>query len=81
MDIEQFVKQFEEQFDEVKPGTFTSDGPIGDLVEWSSMNLLLAISYIKIEFDVELTLAQLKSCSTLRDLYEAIQEQARIANE
>jgi len=75
MSIEQFVKQFEEQFDDVKPGTFTADGAIGDMVEWSSMNLLLTISFVKIKFDKELTLNQLRSCKTIRDLYKTLPKQ------
>ena len=74
MEIEQFVRQFEEQFDEVRPGTFSADKKIAELVEWSSMNLLVIIAFIKIEFGIELNHRQLKSCETIRDLFTMVNE-------
>ena len=81
MRLEQFVTKLEEQFDELKPGTFSADSPIEEQIEWSSMNLLLVISFIKIEFNVELPLSQMKTCGTLRELYNLVSDMVGRAEE
>jgi len=73
IDINEFVKRIEEDFDEIEPGTLDPDKAIDNLIEWSSMNVLMILSLIKTEFGVNLSADKLKKCNTLRELFNMVQ--------
>ena len=73
MTLNEFIKKFAEEFDETPMSDFTADTKYRQLDEWSSLSGLSIISMIDEEFDKFLTGADLRSVSTIKELYNLIQ--------
>lgn len=73
MTLDEFVTCFAEQFDDTPADVFTADCDFRDNEEWSSLTGLSVIAMIDEEFDKTITGADLRSCKTIRSLYELIQ--------
>jgi len=72
MSLEIFVKQVEEEIEDLEPGTLTADKDYRTIEQWSSMYALILIAMIDTEYDVTITGEDLKKCITLRDLYNTV---------
>jgi acyl carrier protein len=73
LDIENFIKQVEEIFDEeIKPGTLTPKSVLEKQVDITSVNALILMSMVKIEYNVVLEEKELKKCKTIDDLHKII---------
>ena len=73
MDIETFTDNFAGQFDDTPADKIKPETNFRDLNEWSSLIALAIIVMVKKEFQKEITGKEIKSCSTVRSLYELIQ--------
>lgn len=74
MDIEEFTRKLEQEFDELTPGTINPDTDYRTIKGWSSMHALIIIAFVDINFDITLNGAELKETKTIRDLYNIIQK-------
>lgn len=72
MSLDIFVKQVEEEIEDLEPGTLTADKDYREIEQWSSMYALILIAMIDTEYDVTITGEDLKNCITLRDLYTTV---------
>jgi len=70
MDLDQFIRITGEEFN--KTGKFTKDTLLADIIEFSSLNVLIIITLIKSEFNVMLNVGTLRNCKTLEDLFEIV---------
>ena len=73
MKINDFIQNFANQFDETDASEFQATTEFRPLDEWSSLSSLAIISMIDEEFDKFLTGADLRSVSTIKELYNLIQ--------
>lgn len=73
MTLDEFVQIFAEQFDDTSADSFTPETNYRELEEWGSLVALAVIAMIDDEFEKRATGADLKSCKTIRELYELIQ--------
>lgn len=71
--LDEFVQKFAAEFDETPIETFTHGTDYKKLEEWGSLVALSIISMIDEEFDKFLTGADLRSVSTIQELYNLIQ--------
>ncbi|WP_255301874.1 acyl carrier protein [Butyricimonas sp. Marseille-P3923] len=71
--LNEFVEKFASEFDETPADNFTEETVYKELDEWGSLVALSIISMIDEEFDKFLTGADLRSVSTIRELYDLIQ--------
>ncbi len=71
--LDEFVQRFAAEFDETPVENFTADTVYKQLDEWGSLVALSIISMIDEEFDKFLTGADLRSVSTIKELYDLIQ--------
>ena len=69
MDLEQFIENFAELFDETDSDTITATTRFKDLEEWSSLVALSVIAMIDEEYDVEFRGDDIRNSSTVEDLY------------
>lgn len=69
----EFLKNFEEQFDEVEPNSLTMETEFRDIEEWSSLNALLIVAMADTEYGVTLTGDDILKAKTINDLYEVVQ--------
>lgn len=76
MEIEEFVKNFADQFDETDVSVFTPITVFKELDEWSSLIALSVIAMVDEEYDVTLKGNDVKSASTIEDLFNVVKSRA-----
>jgi acyl carrier protein len=74
MNIEEFTKELEAEFENVEPGTLTPDTHYKNIKGWSSMHALIIIAFVDSKYDAILSGSDLKSASTIRDLFNIVKE-------
>lgn len=72
MDLQEFVTAFAEQFDDTDVSEITEKTIFQDLDEWSSLMVLSIIAFVKTSYDKTITGKDIRSCETVRDLFELI---------
>jgi acyl carrier protein len=73
INIEDFIKKLENEFDELEKGTLNSETNFRDIEEWSSMHALIIIALIDAEYSVTINGEDLQHCKTVRDLFQIVQ--------
>lgn len=73
MDLNDFLQNFADQFDEVDPLELNTETKFKELDEWTSLIALSVIAMIDEEYDVLLKGNDIKSTSTLGELFELVQ--------
>jgi acyl carrier protein len=72
MKIEEFILKIEEEFDDLVPGVLKPDTNFRENFEWNSINALLLIALVKMEYDVTINAEDLTKSKTINDLFEII---------
>lgn len=72
MEINEFIANFAEQFDETDASVFTAETKFRELEEWSSLIALSVMSMIDDEYDVQLTANEMREAQTIQDLFNII---------
>jgi acyl carrier protein len=70
--IEEFLTKIKEQLEDVDTTALGTDNDFKELEWWSSMNALIIIAFINTEYGTKFTAAELKTCSTIRQLYDFV---------
>ena len=73
MNIEAFIKQIEEEFDDLKPGILKPNSIFREVFEWNSINALILIAMVKTEYDVTLSADDLIKSKTVQDIYSLVE--------
>jgi len=72
MEINEFIANFADQFDETDASVFNVDTKFRDLEEWSSLIALSVMAMIDEEYDVQLTANEMRNAQTIQDLINII---------
>lgn len=72
MNLEEFIQNFAEQFDDTDPNEFKAGTVFHDLPEYSSLIALSIIAMIDEEYDVTLKGDDMKSAVTIEDLFNIV---------
>ncbi len=73
MNIEQFIRNIENEFDDLKPGVLKPESRYRELVEWNSINALILIAMVKTEYDVAITAEDMVKTKTVQDIYNLVE--------
>ena len=73
MELQDFVQNFADQFDETDAAVFTPDTKFRDLDEWSSLIGLSIILMVDEEYGITLEAADMKKAETIEDLFNIVQ--------
>lgn len=73
MEINEFIQNIADQFDDTPVEVFTPETVFHDLDEYSSIIALSIIAVIDEEYGVALTGNEMKAAVTLLDLYNTVQ--------
>ena len=73
MELNEFIQNFADQFDETDASVFTAETRFRDLEEWSSLIGLSIIAMVDVEYDVTLKGDDIKTSNTIQDIYEKVQ--------
>lgn len=74
MEIERFIDNFTELFDETDPANITATTRFKDLKEWSSLVALSVIAMIDEEYDVEFRGDDIRGSNTVQDLFNIVKK-------
>jgi acyl carrier protein len=72
MDINFFIEQFADQFDETDVSEFTPDTEFKNLDEWNSLTALSVIAMVDGNFGVRINGDDIRSANTINDLLQIV---------
>ena len=72
MEIEGFIQNFADQFDETDASVFTAETNFRDLDEWGSLIALSVMSMVDDEYDVQLTAEEMRATNTIQELFDVV---------
>ena len=73
MEMNDFLKNFANQWDETEAEVFTPECEFHELEEWSSLVGLAILNMIAKKYNVKVTPAELKAAVTIKNVYELVQ--------
>lgn len=73
MELEDFVVEFADQFDETDPSEIDAETAFHDLDEWSSLIALSVMNMVEKKLGKQLNFKEMKAMATVRQLFEYIQ--------
>lgn len=72
MEINEFVSNFADQFDDTDASEIQASTKFHELDEWSSLIGMSVIAMAKVSYSKTITGAELKACETVEDVYNLI---------
>ncbi len=72
MELEKFVLDFADQFEDTDSTEITPSTIYKDLDEWSSILAFSVIAMVKVNYGKTLTGAEIRHCNTVEDLFNTI---------
>ena len=72
MELNEFVANFAEQFDDTDASEITATTEFYDLDEWSSLTGMSVIALAKTQYGKAITGAELRACATVEDVFTLI---------
>jgi acyl carrier protein len=76
VDIHQFITGVEEEFEDMPKGALKPDSIIREHFNWDSINALIFIAHVNVNYNVEITAEDLITSVTIVDLYNIIRSRA-----
>ena len=72
MELEKFIIDFADQFEDTDPSEITPSTVYKDLDEWSSILAFSVIAMVKVNYGKTVTGAEIRHCNTVEDLFNTI---------
>ncbi len=72
MQINDFIKNLEQQLSETEPGLIHPDIEFRNIEEWSSLVALMVIAMVDEEYNVALTGDDIRNSTTIQDLFDKV---------
>ena len=72
MELQSFIENFANQFDDTDRATFKGETVFRALEEWSSLIALSVIAMVDEEYDVRIKGDDIRNASTIEDLYNLV---------
>ena len=72
MELNEFVANFAEQFDDTDASEIQANTEFHDRDEWSSLTGMGVIAMAKTEYGKSITGAELKACKTVEDVFNLV---------
>ena len=76
MNLQDFIANFAEQFDDTDASEITATTNYRELEEWSSLIALSVIAMVDDEYDVTLKGNDITGCNTVEELFNLVQSKA-----
>ena len=73
MELNLFINQLRDLFEDTAPEEITKDTYFQELDEWSSLTALSIIAMAKTEYKCTITGKEVRSCGTVEDLFNCVQ--------
>lgn len=72
MELNEFIENFANQFDETEPDMFTAETKFRTLDEWSSLIALSIMAMIDEEYDIQLKADEMRKANTIHELFNIV---------
>ena len=72
MELNEFVANFADQFDDTDPNEIKVDTKFRDLDEWSSLTGMAVLAMAKVSYGKSISGEELKKCITVEDVFNLI---------
>jgi acyl carrier protein len=72
MELNDFIKNFADQFDDTDASEITADTEYQELDEWSSLTAMSIIALAKTEYGKTITGREIRYTKTVKDLFDLI---------
>lgn len=72
MGLNEFIKNFAEQFDDTDPSEITAGTEFHELDEWSSLTGMSVIAMAKTVYGKTITGKEIRSCETVEELFNLL---------
>lgn len=72
MELNDFVVNFAEQFEDTDPSEITATTKFHELDEWSSLTGMGIIALAKTQYGKQITGAEIRKCETVEDVFNLI---------
>lgn len=72
MEIQEFIKNFGNQFDDTDVSEFSPETKFRELEEWSSLNALAVLNMIGKKYTIILKPDEMKTANTIQELYDLV---------
>ncbi len=76
VDIHEFITNVEEEFEDIPKGSLKPESNIRDHFTWDSINALIFIAHVNVNYNVEITAEELVKSGTVSDLYDIVRSKA-----
>jgi acyl carrier protein len=77
--IEEFISRVEGEFEDMESGKLTSESVLKDHFTWDSINALIFIAHVNVEYDVVISADDLINAQTIQELYNLVSTKASAA--
>lgn len=77
MNVEEFIDKIVEEFPDLKKDKITPEMNFRDHVEWDSINALVLIAMVNVEYDVIITAEELINAKTVNDVYLIVEKKVK----
>ena len=72
MELNDFIKNFADQFEDTNPEEFTAEAKFHDFDEWDSLLALAVLNMIEKRYGKKFTFDEMKGCVTVIDLFNLV---------
>ena len=70
--INEFIVKVEEEFEDLENGVLKPESVIRDHFTWDSINALILIAHVNVEYGVVINAEDLVNSKTVQDLYDIV---------
>ena len=72
MDLQEFVANFADQFDETEPEEIQAETRFHEIEEWSSLTAMGIIAMVRTIYGKAITGRDIRTCESVEDLYNLV---------
>ena len=74
MELNDFIKNFADQFEDTDPEEITAEAKFHDFDEWDSLIALAVLNMTEKRYGKKITFDEMKDCVTVNDLFTLIEK-------
>lgn len=77
MNITDFIRKIEEEFEDLQVSSLSPTDVLREKFTWDSINALVFLAHVNVEYDVELSAEELIQMNTVQDLYILVESKVQ----
>ena len=70
--VEDFTRKLELELIDLAPGTLKPDTDFRNAFDWNSINALIIMSFIQVEYRITIHISELEKCKDVQSIYNFV---------